>query len=196
MSKVSREEAQQNRERVVATAARLFRERGLDGVGIADVMKSAGLTHGAFYAQFPSKEHLMAEACSKSSDDLYHVWCELLNRAPKKDLSVLAATYLSTDHRDNPGSGCVAASLGVDSSRQGRPVRTALTASVKRSFDLLTQLIPGRALRVRRREAIASFAALVGGMVLARGVSDPALSEEILDAVRVHIADMDKARST
>src|ERR1700681_3281799 len=77
MSKVSREEAQQNRERVVATAARLFREGGFDGVGIADMMKSAGLTHGGFYAQFPSKEHLMAEACSKSSDDLYHLWCDL-----------------------------------------------------------------------------------------------------------------------
>lgn len=193
MSKVSREKAQQNRERVVATAARLFRERGLDGVGIADVMKSAGLTHGGFYAQFPSKEDLMAEACGKSSDDLYAVWEDLAQRGSKQGLSALAATYLSQDHRDNPGSGCVVASLAVDGSRQGTRFRAALTASIKRSLALLMQLAPQRSVKMKRREAIASFATMVGAVVLARGVSDTALSDEILEAARAHIADSDRA---
>jgi TetR/AcrR family transcriptional regulator, transcriptional repressor for nem operon len=192
MSKVSREKAQVNRERVVAAAARLFRERGLDGVGIADVMKSAGLTHGGFYAQFPSKEQLMVEACNKSSDDLYAMWSDLARGAPKKALSALASTYLSKDHRNDPGTGCVVASLGVDASRQGATFRSTLTESIKRSLDLLMQFVPQRSLKVRRREAIASFAMLVGAMVLARSVSDGALSDEILDAARAHIADMDK----
>jgi TetR/AcrR family transcriptional repressor of nem operon len=192
MSKVSREKAQQNRERVVATAARLFRERGLDGVGIADVMKGAGLTHGGFYAQFPSKEQLMAEACSKSSDDLYALWSELAKKDPKKGLSVLASAYLSKDHRDNPGSGCVVASLGVDGSRQGEGFRSTLTQSIKRSFDLLMQVVQQRSAKLRRREAIAGFATMVGAMVLARSVNDMALSDEILDAARAHVADSGK----
>jgi TetR/AcrR family transcriptional repressor of nem operon len=191
MSKVSREKAQLNRERVVATAARLFRERGLEGVGIADVMKGAGLTHGGFYAQFPSKEQLMAEACSKSSDDLYALWSDLARKDSKKGLSVLASAYLSKDHRDKPGSGCVVASLGVDGSRQGVAFRSTLTRSIKRSFDLLTQVVRQRSSKVRRREAIAGFATMVGAMVLARSVNDTALSDEILDAAHAHIAKSD-----
>jgi TetR/AcrR family transcriptional repressor of nem operon len=196
MSKVSREQAQQNRERVVESAARLFRERGFDGVGIADLMKSAGLTHGGFYAQFPSKEHLMAEACSKASDERDCAWRELLDLAGQKNLSAMASTYLSKDHRDEPGTGCVAATLGVDASHQGPLVRSTFTIGVKRCFDLLIQLIPGRSQKTKRREAIASFAAMVGAVVLARGVNDEALSDEILEAVRTHIAEMDKALAT
>lgn len=193
MSKVSREQAQQNRDRVVATAARLFRERGFEGVGIADLMKSAGLTHGGFYAQFGSKEQLMAEASAKASDELDAHWREVLDRAERKNLSAMATEYLAKDHRDEPGAGCVAATLGVDTSHQGALVRSTFTVGVKRTFELLMRLVPGRSQKVKRREAIASFATMVGGMVLARGVNDDALSDEILEAVRVHIAEMDEA---
>jgi len=187
MAKASREQAQQNRERVVATAARLFRERGFDGVGISDLMNAAGLTHGGFYAQFPSKEHLMAEASTKASDDLDRKWQELLAVHPVKSLSAVASRYLSAEHRDHPGRGCIAATLGIDASHHGPLVQSAFTRSVVRSVDFLMQLIPGRSLKTKRREAIASYAAMVGGMVLARGVDDAALSDEILEAVRVHL---------
>jgi TetR/AcrR family transcriptional regulator, transcriptional repressor for nem operon len=195
MSKVSREQAQQNRERVVATAARLFRERGFDGIGIAELMKNADLTHGGFYAQFPSKEHLMAEACSRASDDLDNMWRGLLERAPNAGLSEMAAEYLSKKHRDEPGMGCFVTTLGAEAAHQGPMVRSQFTIGVKRFTELLMELIPGRSKKTKRREAIASFSAMVGAMVLARGVNDEALSAEILEAVRAHIADAAKALS-
>jgi TetR/AcrR family transcriptional repressor of nem operon len=182
--KVTREQAKLNRERVVDTAARQFRERGFEGVGVADLMKSAGLTHGGFYAQFDSKEHLMVEACERALEESEHRWRELLERAPKKRLSVIASSYLSGKHRDNPGGGCVIAALSMDAARQGPPVRAVFTEAAKRFLGLLGQVVPGRSPRSRRREALASFAAMVGAVVLARTVSAASLSEEILEAVR------------
>ncbi len=195
MSKVSQEKAQQNRERVVQAAARLYREKGFEGVGISDVMKSVGLTHGGFYAQFPSKDHLMAEACSHCTDTLNASWMELLRRSPRRNLSALAAAYLSKEHRDDPGSGCVVASLGADMSRQGTLVRSTFTAGIKRTVEFLMQVIPGRSAKARRREALASFSAMVGAVVLARAVNDEALSQEILDATHAHITALDAALS-
>jgi TetR/AcrR family transcriptional repressor of nem operon len=191
MSKASREQAQQNRERVVDTASRLFRERGFDGVGIADLMKAAGLTHGGFYAQFPSKEHLMAEAASKGLGEFDQKWRKFLAHGASKSLASMADMYLSKEHRDDPGAGCVSASLAIDASHHGPLVRSALTRGVRRSFDVLMQLIPGRSQKTKRREAIASFAAMVGGVVLARGVNDESLSDEILEAVRAHLSQIE-----
>src|SRR5436309_5673136 len=105
--KVTREQAKLNRERVVDTAARQFRERGFEGVGVADLMKAAGLTHGGFYAQFDSKQHLMAEACEQALEESKRMWRDALERAPKRPLAAIASHYLSREHRDNPGAGCV-----------------------------------------------------------------------------------------
>jgi TetR/AcrR family transcriptional regulator, transcriptional repressor for nem operon len=175
---VSREQAQRNR------------ECGF-GVGVADLMQSAGLTHGGLYAQFESKEHLMAEACEHATQTLERAWRDVTDRAPNKRLSALAAASLSTVHRDRPGAGCIAAALGADASRQGPLVRSTFTAAVKRFFGLLSELIPCRTSKARRRQAIVSYAAMVGGMVLARGVDDEALSAEILEAVRLHLVAID-----
>lgn len=191
--KVTREQALLNRQRVVETAGRLFREHGFDGVGIADVMKAAGLTHGGFYAQFPSKEHLMAEAATCASEETDNQWRETLERTRQESLSGFAEFYLSADHRDHPAIGCVVSTLGVDVARQGALVRTAFTNSVKRIFGLLESLVPDRVQKARRSKAIASFAAMVGGVVLARGVNDEALSDEILKAVSEHIAGLEAA---
>lgn len=194
--KVTREQAKLNRERVVDTAARQFRERGFEGVGVADLMKSAGLTHGGFYAQFDSKEHLMVEACERAFEESEHRWRELLERAPKKRLSVIASSYLSGKHRDNPGGGCVIAALSMDAARQGPPVRAVFTEAAKRFLGLLGQVVPGRSPRSRRREALASFAAMVGAVVLARTVSAASLSEEILEAVRAQLTELDESHPT
>jgi TetR/AcrR family transcriptional regulator, transcriptional repressor for nem operon len=196
MSKASREQAEANRERVVATAARLFREKGFDGIGIADLMKRAGLTQGGFYANFSSKEQLMAEACGKAADDLAGAWREVADQAPKRNLSVIASYYLSQEHLKAPGNGCFAATLGPAAAQQGPLVRSTFTTGVKRAMDFLTHLIPSRSQKSRRREAIASFAAMVGGIVLARGVDDEAFADEILESVRAHIAGTDKALAT
>src|SRR5438046_7832753 len=101
--KVSREQAAQNRERIVEAAAQLFRERGFDGVGVADLMREAGLTHGGFYGHFSSKADLIAEASACALTRSLALWSELAARASGDPLSAIAGVYLTSRHRENPG---------------------------------------------------------------------------------------------
>ena len=180
--KVSREQAAQNRERIVETAAQLFRERGFDGIGVADLMKAAGLTHGGFYGHFSSKEDLIAEASARALMGSLALFVKVAERAPRDPLSAVADAYLTSRHRDQPGEGCVLAALGPEVSRQGPAVRRTVTDHVRAAVDLLATLVPGRSKAARRQKAISTYATLVGTMVMARAVDDRALSQEILDA--------------
>jgi TetR/AcrR family transcriptional regulator, transcriptional repressor for nem operon len=180
--RVSREQAIQNRERIVEAAAQLFRERGFDGIGVADLMKEAGLTHGGFYGHFSSKEDLIAEASARALTHSLAGWSKVADRASGDPLSAVARFYLSSRHRDNPGAGCLLAALGPDVSRQGRAVRHTVTDYVRSACDLLATLVPGKSKAARRQKAISTYATLVGAMVIARAVDDPALSQEVLDA--------------
>jgi TetR/AcrR family transcriptional repressor of nem operon len=182
--KVSREQAAQNRERIVDAAAELFRARGFEGIGVADLMKAAGMTHGGFYGHFSSKEDLMAQACARASSRARERWTKLAERAPEDPLSEIADVYLTARHRDNPGAGCLLAALGPDAARQGPAVRSAVTAGVRSAFDFLGRIVPGRSKAAKRQKAINSYASMVGAMILARAVDDRALSQEILDCVR------------
>lgn len=193
--KVTREQAEHNRQRIVETAARLFRERGFDGVGIAQLMEEVGLTHGGFYGQFSSKEDLMVEASAKAFHDTNQRWREMRDRAPDMALAAIASLYVSPDHRDHPGDGCVLPTLGIDATRQGLPVHSVVTDAAKDLILLLTEVIPGRTAQVRREQALVSCAAMVGAVVLARAVTDAALSDEILEAVRTQITKLDRARA-
>jgi len=188
--KVTREQATQNRDRVVAVAARLFRERGFDGIGISDLMKEVGLTHGGFYAQFPSKEHLMAEAATKAADEREAAMHKQFQDAPEKGVAGLAERYLSRRHRDNPGAGCYMATLGIDVARHGTLVRDAFTRSVGSALEILAQAEKAGSEKERRRQAIADYAMMVGGMVLARAVSDESLSDEILSSLKAQISEL------
>src|SRR4051812_44260861 len=116
--KVSREQAAENREKILVVAAKLFREKGFDGIGVADLMKTAGLTHGGFYGHFASKEDLMAQACDRAVDDILR--CAMERRAEQTGdpFKGFVENYLSIDHRDNAGIGCPMAALGVDAARQ------------------------------------------------------------------------------
>jgi len=181
--KVSKEQAALNRERILEAAAQLFRERGFDGIGVADLMKEAGLTHGGFYGHFESKEDLMARACDKAFDESRARWRRRLESAHGKPLAALARGYLSTKHRDNPGAGCIIAALGPDAARHGPGVRRSITGWLRTAFAEIADVVPGRGPAARRRRAIAAYASWVGAMVLARAVDDRALSDEILDAV-------------
>ena len=186
--RVSREQAAENRQRIVEMAARLFRERGLDGIGVADLMKSAGLTHGGFYGHFQSKEDLMAQACARALEDSLAKWRERVEAEPEDPLAAVAALYLSASHCAQPGDGCALAALGSEAARQGAPVRHALTAGMRPLIDLLARIVPGRAQAARRQKALATFASMVGAVTLARDVDDPALAEEILQAVSAAVA--------
>ena len=166
--KVSREQAERNREKVVDAASRLFRARGVEGVGIGEVMRECGLTHGGFYNQFESKEALAAEACATS-----------LARDAAKWRRLSAADYLSARNRDAPETGCALIALGPDAARKGGP----LAAAFREGFEDLTAALQNAGI-ADRDAALARMAQLVGTMVLARAVDDPALSEELLAANR------------
>ena len=187
--KVSRERAAQNRDRIVEAAAQRFRERGFDGIGVADLMKEAGLTHGGFYGHFSSKEGLIAEASARALTRSLALWNKLAERAPRDPLSAIAGVYLTSRHRDNPGAGCLLAALGPDVSRQGPAVRRAVTEYVRSACDLLAKLAPCKSKAARRQKAITTYATLVGAMVMARAVDDRALSQEILDAGLASVKD-------
>jgi len=178
--KVSREQVAQNRKRIIGAAGKLFREKGFDGIGVADIMKAAGLTHGGFYGHFASKEDLAAQACAGTST--VDPWIELSARTPKNPLGAIVTSYLSPRHRDNPGTGCLFAALGPEVSRQRNTIRRAFTAGLRGKLDVLATIVTGQTKAAKRKRALATMSGLVGALVLARAVDDPALSDEILSA--------------
>lgn len=180
----SRAQVAENRDRIIAAAARAFRERGFEGIGVAELMRGVGLTHGGFYGHFASKEELMALACRRAVDDMLADWRARIAAAPGDPAASIVAPYLSPDHRDAPGLGCLMAALGPDSARAAPQVRAAVTESLERVLDTIAGEMPDADPAARRRRAIAVFAALVGAMVVARAVDDPTLSDEVLAAVR------------
>jgi TetR/AcrR family transcriptional repressor of nem operon len=167
--------------------AQLFRERGFEGIGVADLMKEAGLTHGGFYGHFSSKDDLIAEASARALTRSLALLSNLPERASGDPLSAIAGAYLTGKHRDDPGTGCLLAALGSDVSRQGLPVRRAVTDHMRSAVELLTRLVPGKAKAARRQKAISTYATLVGAMVIARAVDNRELSQEILEAARASV---------
>lgn len=182
--RVSREQAAENRTKILHTAAQLFREKGFDGIGIADLMKKVGLTHGGFYGHFASKEDLMAQTCDYAVDEILEQGQASRTSAKGKGYKAFIAHYLSLEHRDNPGSGCLMAALGVDAARQSPVIKRAFTQSFNRLLGAVINLLPATKTEAAKREqALLTLASLVGAQVIARAVDDPQLSAEILQIV-------------
>lgn len=186
--RVSREKFAENREKILDAAARLFREKGYDGVGVADIMNAAGLTHGGFYGHFTSKDDLIAQANCRAVDGLLPSLKALARRSPDTAFGTLVANYLAADHRDHPEAGCAFAALGSDMARQGAEGRAGVTARMREQLDLLTPLMPGGNDAERRHAAMAAFATLIGTLTLARISNDEQLSDELLEAGRAALA--------
>ena len=177
--RVSKQQAAENRERMLEAASRLLRERGIAGVGVDALTEAAGMTHGSLYSQFGSKERLVEEA-------LAHVIAAKGRELPEDfSLRTYASNYLSAVHRDEPGSGCPLAALCCEMPRQGHGVRERFTAGLRGMVARLSGRM-GSGLKQRQRddEALATVASLVGAIVLARAVNDPKLSDDILRATR------------
>jgi len=166
------EETAAKHRRIVKEASRLFRERGFENVSVGEVMKAAGLTHGAFYAHFASKEELKAAAVAYGQKVSLE---RVQHNKTKKNKESYADRYLSPLHRDNPGDGCTMAALGQEVARS----TPELKAAFERGLEEILSAEEGD-----RREAIFQSAAMIGGIVLARAVQDPQLSDEILKSVR------------
>ena len=164
--------------RIVRVAAKRFRERGLEGIGVADVMKEAGVTVGGFYKHFGSRDELVVEALATAFKDL-DVWEE---RTP--DMAHLLQNYLTEAHRDAPGTGCAMGALLGDITRGSKSARALYTERVKRSLPFFSALLPSSHRSDKRRRALLILSALLGALNLSRAVSDPHLSREILHGVR------------
>lgn len=182
--RVSRQKAAENRERIIDAAGALFREKGFDGIGVADIMKAAQLTHGGFYGHFASKDDLVAQASQRAMARAAMNWTNVTASAPKNPYAALLDHYLSPRHRDDPRHGCAFAALSAEAARCGKPVRSAFASGLEALIEIIAEAVPGRSKSGRRRKAVAAVAELVGALMLARAVDDPALSNEILDAAK------------
>jgi TetR/AcrR family transcriptional repressor of nem operon len=162
-------------------AAARFREAGVDGIGVADLMKDAGLTHGGFYRHFDSRDELVAEAIERALRDGGRV-VEAVANSKQFPLATLVDAYLSTAHRDGLATSCAVTTLAGDVARSNDRARSAYTLQVGTYLELLIKLIPGNRQRSRRIKAIAALSTLVGAVSMARAVNDERLSREILQS--------------
>jgi TetR/AcrR family transcriptional regulator, transcriptional repressor for nem operon len=177
--RVSKEQAAKNRERILKAASRLMRERGISGVGVDALTEAAGMTHGSLYSQFGSRERLVEEAVAYAM--------EAKGRAVPEALALgdYVSDYLSPAHRDRRGSGCPLAALCCEIPRQSARVRERFTAGLRGMIGWVSsRMDSGIKQRQRDEMALATVASLVGAVVLARAVSDPKLSDDILRATR------------
>jgi TetR/AcrR family transcriptional repressor of nem operon len=185
--KVSKETMAEHREQIIASAAKRFRERGFDGISVADLMKEVGLTHGGFYGHFSSKEELTALAAGRAIDDTASRWEKWIDEAEGDPLEAFTNKYLSLFHYGHPEIGCLLAATGTELARQPDSVKKVVTESMGRFFDVIGKAVPGRTAVARKKNAISVFAALIGGMILARNISDPELREQIFQSLAASV---------
>jgi TetR/AcrR family transcriptional repressor of nem operon len=179
------EQAEKTKARVVKVAAAQMRKRGPDGVGVADIMKRAGLTHGGFYAHFASKDDLIAAAVRQMFTEARELFRNSTEGRDAIDgLRTYINAYVSRTHRDRPEGGCAIAALSSDIHRQGRKARAAYDEGVAGLVAKIAALLPERAGVNTRQLAVSMIAEMTGAVAAARSVFDPTLSDEILASAR------------
>lgn len=181
----SREHKQETHARIVRKASVRLREKGAHGIGVADLMKEAGLTHGGFYAHFPSRDALLMEAFAYAMDRSTEHWRKLIEEiAPEKRLALIAESYLSMPHRDNPGHGCAIVALGAEIARESPKTRRAFSGKIEQMIGLMADQIAGVPRKAARKQAITTLVTMAGTLLLARVVGNVELSDEVLNAGR------------
>ena len=181
----SKDHKQETHARIVKKASVRLREKGAHGIGVADLMKEAGLTHGGFYAHFDSREALLIEAFAHAMDRSTERWRKLVeDMPPERRLAIIADSYLTRAHRDDPGHGCAVPALAAEIARESPKTRQAFAARVEQMIDMLTDQIPDVPRAAARKQAMASLATMMGTLVLARIAGSGEFSNDILDAGR------------
>ena len=181
----SREHKLETHARIVKKASVRLREKGVHGVGVADLMKDAGLTHGGFYAHFDSREALVIEAFTHAMDRGTERWRKLAEATPPdRRLKTIVESYLTPLHRDDPGHGCAIPTLGAEIARESPRTRKAFAARLEQMIDMLAAQIPDLPRKAAREQAMATIATMMGTLVLARIAGSGEFSDEILDAGR------------
>jgi TetR/AcrR family transcriptional repressor of nem operon len=186
----SKEHKLETHARIVKKAAVRLREKGAHGVGVADLMKEAGLTHGGFYAHFDSREALVVEAFSDAMDRSTARWRKLTaDLPPAERMAAIVRTYLSPAHRDDPGHGCAVPALGAEIARESPTTRKAFAAKLDEMIEMLAEQVPDLPRKAARQQAIASLSTMMGALVLARIAGHGEFSDEILEAGRAAVLD-------
>ncbi|MEA2884275.1 MAG: TetR/AcrR family transcriptional regulator, transcriptional repressor for nem operon [Bradyrhizobium sp.] len=181
----SKDHKHETHARIVKKASVRLREKGAHGIGVADLMKEAGLTHGGFYAHFDSREALVIEAFDYAMDRGNERWRKLVEgMPPERRLAIIADSYLTRAHRDDPGHGCAVPALGAEIARESPKTRKAFAARLERMIDMLADQIPGVPRNVARKQAMATLATMMGTLVLSRIAGNGEFSDDILDAGR------------
>ncbi|NTZ92436.1 TetR/AcrR family transcriptional regulator [Agrobacterium tumefaciens] len=179
--RVSRAQAEENRDRVITVASRLFREHGFDGIGLKDLMKGAGLTQGGFYKQFTSKDDLAALASRRALESATRRWSAAA--ADTSDpLEAVMAFYLSRDHRGEKAEGCPLVALGADAARQSVEIRRPFEDGIRAHFEVLDELMGDADNSGPSEKAMAILSMMVGAVTLSRIIEDESLSQRVLDA--------------
>ena len=191
MPRVSKEQTDRNRAAIEQASARLFREKGFNGVSVADLMGAAGLTHGGFYGHFSSKDELAAVACANAFSQASERWqARIKNKTDAQSaLHAILDPYLSTRMVKNMGNGCPAATLSVDVARESpdKPVRAAYQAGTAQLVEILAALSSSDDPAERRKQALVQWSTMVGVMMLASATDGDPISDELLAAVREHM---------
>ena len=181
--RLTKEKTEQNRRHILEIASRMFKLQGIENVGVADIMKEAGFTHGGFYNHFGSKVELAAEATASAFDVAANYLAQKVasQRDAEKALASALAEYLSPMHRDSSTGGCPASALPIDAARNGRDVQTSFAKGIEAYLDILAAKMDGDK-KEARQKAIALLTRMVGALMLSRAVkkSQPKLSEELL----------------
>ncbi|MCP1845235.1 TetR/AcrR family transcriptional repressor of nem operon [Bradyrhizobium sp. USDA 4524] len=181
----SKEHKQETHARIVKKAATRLRERGAHGIGVADLMKDAGLTHGGFYAHFDSREALVIEAFSYAMDRAIERWRKVAaDTPPEKRLSTIIDGYLSAVHRDDPGQGCAIPALGAEIARESPKTRKAFALKLDQMIDMMADQIIDVPRKTARKQAMATLATMMGTIVMSRIAGSGEMSDEILSAGR------------
>jgi TetR/AcrR family transcriptional repressor of nem operon len=182
---VREQKKQESRDRIVAAASRLMRERGIGGIGVADLMREAGLTHGAFYSHFDSREQLVAEAVEHAADrSRSRLFAKLGKRRGIDWLRGAVQRYLSREHRDHPEQGCPLTSFSGEIARRNTDVRTAFDRVLEEAADGFRYQLDEAGAADPRGRSLALLALCTGGLALSRAAADPRLSDSILKACR------------
>jgi TetR/AcrR family transcriptional regulator, transcriptional repressor for nem operon len=181
----SREHKLETHARIVKKASVRLREKGAHGIGVADLMKDAGLTHGGFYAHFDSREALVIEAFAHAMDRSTERWRKLAEQTPpEKRLATIVNSYLTTVHRDDPGHGCAVPTLGAEIARESPKTRRAFAAKLEQMIDMLAEQLAGATPKAARKQAMATLATMMGTLVLSRIAGSGDFSDELLGAGR------------
>lgn len=175
-------------ERIVSVAARAIRRSGYDGTGVADIMKEAGLTHGAFYAHFPSREAMLAEAATRACAEAAALTAGVVASVPAgQALASMLRAYLSPEHLKQVEMGCPLAALASETPRQTPEVRRVTTRHIKEMIDLVARQSLDWGQPGAHERALVTVATMVGTLVLARAVDEPALADSLCEAALKHL---------